>query len=349
MCLKITYDDIIYSLQKAGGISVVFTELFKRIKENVFHYLYASATKNFFYEESLFPNKKLWNGKFLSLKRYLNPHIKEKESFIFHSTYYRICKNKNAINITTVHDFTYEYYRKDFKAKLHKWQKRNAVLNSNGIICISENTKKDLLKFYPEFKGIIKVIYNGYNTEKYVYRPEIAKSRNILFVGARTDYKRFDLAVKICMELSDTKLLIVGGGELAETEELLLNECIGKRFEKLGFLADDQLCELYNSAFFLCYPSEYEGFGIPILEAQSCGCPVVCQNTSSIPEVAADAGIYIDASDFQSSIQSIKQLYDKTFYEDIRKKGLENVRRFSWEKCVKETLNFYEECFNQKM
>ena len=231
---------------------------------------------------------------------------------------------------------------------MHKWHKRNAVLNSNGIICISENTKKDLLKFYPEFKGIIKVIYNGYNTEKYICRPEIVKSRNILFVGARTDYKRFDLAVKICMALSDTKLLIVGGGELTEAEERLLNECLHKRFEKLGFLADDRLCELYNSAFFLCYPSEYEGFGIPVLEAQSCGCPVVCQNTSSIPEVAADAGIYIDANSFQSSIQSIKQLYDKTFYEDIRKKGLVNVKRFSWEKCVKETLNFYEECFNQR-
>ena len=106
--MKILYDDIIYSLQKAGGVSVVFTELFKRIKENVFHYLYASATQNFFYEESLFPNKKTWNSKLLSLKRYLNPLIKERLPFIFHSTYYRICKNKNAINITTVHDFTYE-------------------------------------------------------------------------------------------------------------------------------------------------------------------------------------------------------------------------------------------------
>lgn len=347
--IQIIYDDIIFSLQKAGGISVVFTELYKRIKDNTFHYLYDNANENFFYDENLFANKKILSSSFLNLKRYLNPIVQKDEPFIFHSTYYRTCKNKNAINITTVHDFTYEYYRMDFASNLHKWQKRNAVMNSDGVICISENTKKDLVKFYPNYKGKIKVIYNGYNSENYFYKPEIKKTKNILFVGARTSYKRFDFAVDLCKELSDVKLLVVGGGNLNETEQSMLNLKLPGRFEKLGFLSDEQLCDLYNSAFFLCYPSEYEGFGIPILEAQACGCPVVCQRKSSVPEVASDAGVYIDSNDFDESVRVVKKLYDSLFYESVKNKGLENVKRFSWEECAKETYNFYEEIFRSKI
>lgn len=346
--IPIVYDDIIFSLQKAGGISVVFTELYKRIKDNTFHYLYDNANENLFYDENLFTNKKILNSSFLPLKRYLNPVVQKDEPFIFHSTYYRTCKNKNAVNITTVHDFTYEYYRKDIKSNLHKMQKKNAVMNSDGVICISENTKNDLFKFYPNYKGKIKVIYNGYNSENYFYKPEIKKAKGVLFVGARTDYKRFDIAVDICKELKDTKLLIVGGGNLTESENSLLNSKLSGRFEKLGFLSDEELCDLYNVAFFLCYPSEYEGFGIPILEAQACGCPIVCQKKSSVPEVAADAGVYIDSDDLEKSIGVIKKLYDSVFYESVKNKGLENVKRFSWDKCAREVEKFYREVLEKK-
>ncbi len=344
----IIYDDIIFSLQKAGGCSVVFTELYKRINKNTIHYLYDNANENFFYDENLFKNKKILKSFLLPFKRYCNLKIKRNKPFVFHSTLYRICKNKKAVNITTVHDFTYEYYRKDLKSNLHKWQKKQAVMNSDGVICISENTKNDLLQCYPEYKGAIKVIYNGYSTDKYFYKPEIKKTRNILFVGARTDYKRFDFAVDICNILTDTKLLIVGGGNLTENETLLLNSKLYGRYEKCGFLSDEELCDLYNSAFFLCYPSEYEGFGIPILEAQACGCPVVCQKKSSVPEVAADAGVYIDSDDLEKSIDIIKQLYNPASYENLKNKGLENVKRFSWDKCAMEVYEFYNEVFNKK-
>lgn len=346
--ISIIYDDIIFSLQKAGGVSVVFTELYKRINENTFHYLYDSAKNNFFYDENLFKNRKILNSSFLNLKRYINPRIRIYEPFIFHSTYYRTCKNKKAVNITTVHDFTYEYYRKDVKSNLHKIQKKQAVMNSDGVICISENTKNDLYKFYPDFNGVVKVIYNGYSADKYFYKPEIRKTKNILFVGARTDYKRFDFAVDICKELKDTKLLIVGGGNLTESENLLLNSKLSGRFEKLGFLSDEELCDLYNSAFFLCYPSEYEGFGIPILESQACGCPIVCQKKSSVPEVASDAGVYIDSDDLEKSIGMIKQLYNPTSYENLKNKGLENVKRFSWDKCAREVEDLYREVLEKK-
>ena len=344
--MAIVYDDIIYSLQKSGGGSVYWTEIIKRKKNNVEHYAYDTAKKNFFYEEGNLPNLHVLSSVLLVIKRYLNLFFyKRDKPFIFHSSLYRLCNNKNAVNITTVHDFTYEYYRKDLKSYLHKIQKRKAVMHSDGVICISENTKKDLLKFYPNFKGRIKVIYNGYSTDKYYYKPEIKKTHNVLFVGARNDYKRFDFAVELLKELEECRLIIIGGGDLTLREKDMLDSKLHNRYDKKGYVSDEELCDLYNSSFFLCYPSEYEGFGIPLIEAQASGCPVVCQRNSSIPEVVADCAVYVNTTDLKKSIESIKQLYNSSYYTSIQKKGLENVKRFSWEQCAKSVFEFYEEVY----
>lgn len=342
--MDIVYDDIIYSLQKSGGGSVYWTEITKRLGTNAMHYVYDDATNNFFYKERELINEIKLSSKFLIVKRYLNMKLMKKNPFIFHSSLYRFCKNKTAINITTVHDFTYEYFRKDLKSILHKIQKKRAVMHSSGVICISENTKKDLLKFYPKYKGIIKVIYNGFSDDVF-FKEELTEKRNIiLFVGARTDYKRFDLCVEIVERLSEYKLVIVGGGDLTSEEETLLNMKLENRYEKKGYLNNDELRKLYNEAFFLCYPSEYEGFGIPIIEAQACGCPVVCQNVSSIPEVSKDTVIYIDSKgNFDENIVKISRLFNTDYYAKLVEDGLENTKRFSWDKCAHEVEEFYKE------
>lgn len=345
--LRLVFDDIIYSLQKSGGGSVYWTENIKRLNSlNIKHYCYDNADSNFLYDENNLPNLTKWSSRFLVLKRYLNLKFpNETEPFIFHSSMYRTCKNQNAVNITTIHDFTYEYFRRDLKSNLHKIQKKHAVMHSAGVICISENTKQDLLKFYPNYRGKIKVIHNGYNTEKYFHDPEIEKTKNILFVGARTDYKRFDLAVEIVKRLLDCKLIIIGGGELTCDEEKLLKQGLQNRYEKMSYVSDDDLNRLYNGAFFLCYPSEYEGFGIPLIEAQACGCPVVCQEKSSIPEVVGNTAVFINSQNIEMSMHKIKQLYDKNFYLNIQKRGFENIKRFSWDKCAEKIKQFYAEVF----
>lgn len=346
--MKIYFDDIVYSLQKAGGISVMWSHITSEKEFAPFHLRFKRAENNQFCTEEEGHHYEIVSDTGLSIKRYLNPSLKQENNpFIFHSSYFRYCKNPNAINITTVYDFIYEFYRNDIKGVAHKIQKKNAIMHSDGIICISESTKRDLLKLYPQYNGMIKVVHCGYDTETYYYEP-YEKERIILFVGARGTYKRFDLTVQIVKTLTDCKLVIVGGGKLTDEEMEILEIDLPGRYEKSGYLSNDELRHLYNRAFFLSYCSDYEGFGIPPIEAQACGCPVVCQRKSSLPEVVQDSAIFVNPNDMEESINSVKKLYDSEFYQNIVNKGLENVKRFSWDKCRDETVQFYGEVLKAK-
>lgn len=340
----IVYDDITYSLQRAGGISLYWTELLKRSPRDAKHIIFDNAKTNLFYDSDLICNERIESKSLFMLKRYKNIEYNFNVLFLFHSSYYRFCKSPNAINVTTVHDFTYEMFDKRLVGNLHKIQKRRAIMHSKGVICISENTKRDLLKFYPEYHGKIVVIYNGYDIKTYYVDKDVEKEKVIVFVGARTYYKRFDIAVEIVSLMPEYRLEIVGGGVLNAEEKTLLDRKLSNRYHKHDFVSNDELRKIYNRAFCLIYPSEYEGFGIPVIEAQACGCPVVCQALSSIPEVAGDAGVYISSKDdILENVKRVERLKDSAEFERVRQLGLDNVKRFSWDKCAEETQKFYRE------
>lgn len=339
--MKIVFDDVVYSLQKAGGISVMWSHITSSPPYSSFHIQYDNAKANAFWAKIDGHEYDIRSSKGLKIKRYINILFKCEEQFIFHSSYYRYCTNRSAVNITTVHDFIYEYYHHKPKDLLHKIQKKRAVMHSDGVICVSKSTKRDLLKLYPNYKGVIRVIHNGYDTSTYFFE-EVPKERVVLCVGSRGYHKRFDYTVEIMRHLPDCKLVLVGGGAITDKEKEFLDSIIPGRYEKAGYLSNDELRGLYNRAFFLSYCSDYEGFGIPPLEAQACGCPVVCQAKSSLPEVVEDTAIFFDPNDMEKSIAAIKQLYDESFYKELVSKGLENVKRFSWDKCKKEVYEFYD-------
>lgn len=340
--MKLVYDDIIYSLQKSGGGSVYWTKVIQPSLESADHFVYDSAKDNIFYQQIKIKNETIIPSKYLYIKRLINPSYKYDTPFIFHSSYFRYCRNKNAINITTVHDFTSEKYVKGIHGLIHSMQLKATLHHSAGVICVSNNTKKDFEEYFPWYDGEVVAIQNGYDNSTYYFEPNTQKTKDVLFVGARTSYKRFDIAIKIVSSLTDCRLVIIGGGNLSDREIELLESSIYGRYQKIGFIDNDDLRHLYNRAFFLCYPSEYEGFGIPLLEAQACGCPVVCQCKSSIPEVANNTVLYIDSNSLSVSIDAIKTLYDETTYNQFIQNGLENVKNFSWEKCAKEHQRFYE-------
>lgn len=351
--MKIVYDNIIYSLQKAGGISAYWSELCSRfIKSDFDITFYGFKNENIFGKNI---NQKKESIIIFRISRYL-PFLKKiPKNSIFHSSYYRISNQKDVVNITTVHDFTYEYYRTGLSRWIHSLQKNRAIRKSDGIICVSENTKKDLLKFYPDIeKEKIQVIYNGVsddffqldNPHKYligIYE-QLQNKKYILYIGDRKGYKNFDIAVKVVEQVCNCILVIVGGGDLSENEKKILkNDYIHYQ----GISAKD-LNILYNNAFCLLYPSSYEGFGIPLLEAMKTGCPVVSTKISSIPEVTGDAGLLVDKVEVEEFVRAILKLENKEFRYDLIKKGLEQAKKFSWDKCFEETLEFYKEVAGKK-
>ncbi len=362
--MNVIFDNIIFALQKYGGISVVWYELLKRIL------LDSDFTPRFidFPHQNILRNRLdipinniLMNNlsKFpINIQRYINPKITTGKG-IFHSSYFRTASDNNIINITTVHDFIYEYFSNGLAKIIHHQQKVGAIKHSKKIICVSQNTKNDLLKFYPQVKEEqVKVIYNGVS-EDYYPLPQIeAHSINkivpfqskeyILYVGdRRSDYKNFRMLVKAC-QIVKMPLVMVGGGELSKYEESMLKLKLGaSRYMQLNGITNAQLNQLYNHAAFLVYPSLYEGFGIPIIEAQRAGCPVICSNQSSIPEVAGKSAFLINDISALKIVEILCQHKSRSgVTASIIKQGFLNAQLFSWDKCYQQTKQVYSEMYS---
>jgi len=351
--MNIIYDNVIYNLQKSGGISVYWKELTERIQKNDSVNLsileYPEAENNIFRREIIFDKdqtKILSTFPSIKLLRYINPKVNKDVNAIFHSSYYRTAKGSNIKNIVTVHDFTYEKKMKSLVGNAHIIQKKRALEKADGIICISKNTMKDMLELYPNLsKKKMKVIYNGFNSNDYVYDPDIQIENSVLFVGARKGYKNFDKAVEVVSEINNVSLTIVGA-PLDSDEKNLLDKMLPNRYQSFSHVGNEELNKLYNQSICLLYLSEYEGFGIPVLEAMSAGCPVVALKKSSIPEVAGDAGVLYSNYDKKAIIEIIELLSsNESARLDQIDLGLENAKKFSWDICYENTIKFYKEIF----
>lgn len=363
--MKIFLDNIVFGLQSSGGVSVVWYELLKRllIDDDVELKVIEYENQNIFRKKLVIPSELIINNPWpklpLKMKRYFSPKLLNQEG-IFHSSDYRIVNHPGIINVTTVHDFIYEYFRHGIPRLVHQYQQGKAINKSNKIICVSENTKKDLLVFYPQInESQIKVIYNGVNPAYKIIsiNREIqlkslipfTKGKYILYIGDRRgQYKNFRMAVEAC-SIVNIPIVIVGGGILTDSEKAYMTVVLKNNyFISLVDISNENLNLLYNYAFCLLYPSSYEGFGIPIVEAQKAGCPVICSNCSSLPEVAGNGALYLENIDVKSIVESIKILSSNLAKRnDIIISGIKNVNRFSWDKCYLQTKELYEEIYKE--
>ena len=361
--MNIIYDNIVFSLQKAGGISVVWYELLKRALKDPELGLHFIEKENFniFRKELIIPDDKILSGIYSKIptifQRYYNPR-NIKPSGIFHSSYYRTMKGDKFKNVTTVHDFTYEYYRKGLPKKIHSIQKYHAIQKSERIICVSNNTKYDLIKLYPEIDQTkIKVVYNGVDNA-YQILPDntiqnlkalisFQSKEYILFVGNRSSsYKNFKVAAEACNKTA-CPIVIVGGGKITHEEKKYLDS-LNVAYNHLSGIDNTKLNILYNHALCLLYPSLYEGFGIPVIEAQRAGCPVIAANFSSIPEVIGPVDTLLSEPSVERISELINQLKNNTVFAATQIKiGLSNSKRFSWDKSYNETKKVYKEIYEE--
>lgn len=305
---------------------------------------YKNAFKNQVRKSIEIPHNKLIVGNSpIILERYINPKVPMSSPFLFHSSHYRISMEPYASNITTVHDFTYEYYFKGLPKMIHCWQKYRAIRNSKLIICISENTKRDLLHFLPEMKNSdIRVVYNGVSDDYYPLSniDGVSYEGFLLFVGGRQSYKNFRFAVE-CARYIRKRLLIIGG-PLSDVEISYLTKELGKDcFKSIVHPSNKELNKIYNSVDCLIYPSLYEGFGIPVIEAQKAACPVIAMNSSSIPEIIGNKSTLLNSS----NTSKFKEVYRniQSNRTEIVIEGIENSKRFSWDRMTNEYLNIYNE------
>jgi len=358
--IKLYYDNSIFASQKIGGISIVFGEIIKRIKSysdlfSISFLINGNSEDNLIFKN--FNDEFRLEQEFIKMPKALIPFIpilkKIPSGAIFHSTYTRYSIQKDIIKIITIHDLGYEHkiMRTGIRRFIHLFFKRIAIRNANGIICVSENTKKDLEFFYKDIlqKTTIEVIYNGISGDYFQYDQTLLNNspkKYILFVGTRFTYKNFKFVVEIMQHLNSYTLVIAGGNKVNSKELEYLNKKIKGKFILSQNLNNQELNELYNNAFCLIYPSSYEGFGIPILEAMSAGCPTIALNASSIPEVSGQASILLDKLSIEAFLTEIRKLENREYRDKIIELGITQAKKFSWDICAEQTMNFYKKMIN---
>ena len=249
-------------------------------------------------------------------------------------------------SVVTIHGLEYEYYPETYPwrhLKYLRWSTKYALKNARKIIAVSENTKRDLIELYGGQPEKIEVVYHGCNIRPNV-RPLASNNYPfILFIGRLEAKKNIQGLIKAFNLLKKKyqiphKLILVGPRGYGY-QEFKSQDVIEK-----GYISQEEKSQLLESADLFVLPSFYEGFGMPILEAQAVGCPVITSNVSSMPEVAGQGALLIKPKNIEEISKAMyKVISDKEFKKDLIAKGYQNIKKFSWQKCAQETLKILEE------
>lgn len=276
---------------------------------------------------------------------------------IFHCWDYLIPPS-SCKKIVTIHDATPLLFPETHTKKIinnYKLVIAKIIKEKINVITVSENSKKDLVKFGID-ENLITVIYNGNNFSIDESQANYKKENYLLAVGTREPRKNLQRVIKAFVAISEKypafELRIVGKYGWGNNDDLIIKNLDSRIKEKiriLGYVSEEKLVELYKKATCLIYPSFYEGFGLPILEAMSLGCPVITSNVSSMPEVGGNAVMYVDPENSEDiKITILKVIESEEIRKELIKKGLNQAKKFSWQKCARETREKYQKVLNNK-
>lgn len=343
-------------MQRVGGVSRYFYENIIRIEKSIevnVCSLFCSNEyfKKYFSRPWFSPgNQNLLYLKIVLEEIFLWLNLKFTNYDIVHLTADRLSAfrwTKKPV-ITTIHDMIPELLHNNIKTIERR---RKSIFKSSAIICVSNNTKKDLLRIYPDIpESKVTVIYHGYDIRDYKYKP-VYNFTYVLYVGTRREtYKNFiPFVTSIALLLKQHNLKLVCTGVNFRDIEVAKFQSLGISNHVIcsGFVSEEQLANLYHFAECFVYPSKYEGFGIPILEAFCHQTPACISNTSCFPEVGGDAVSYFDPNDAISIANCVeKVISDKYYRQTLIGRGLERLKKFTWEDAAQKHIQFYNHVIN---
>jgi glycosyltransferase involved in cell wall biosynthesis len=371
--MKISYDSQIFCAQTYGGVSRYFCEIASRLAQtpelevSIAAPLYINA-----YLQNLPPGivmgfggppadrfkstylRLFFRGLSLALGELA---LQAQFPDIVHETYYfsRPLGPRRARRVLTIYDMIHERFPSDFPLgdKTMRY-KAAAARRADHVICISESTRQDAIELLGLPPEKTSVIHLGFNLmtgpgEDLIGAGFVSEEPFLLYVGNRGGYKNFLRLLEAYASSpqlrASFKLVCFGGGTFSayEQDKMMRLDLTNGRVIQLGG-GDQLLSQLYARASAFVYPSLYEGFGIPPLEAMSHDCPVVCGMTSSIPEVVGDGGEYFDPTDVDSMRQAIERVIDSESHRNtLIEKGRARLSHFSWDRCANETLGVYRD------
>jgi glycosyltransferase involved in cell wall biosynthesis len=366
--MKIAFDYQTFTHQPYGGVSRYFVRLAQGlVQEEQDIQIFAPLHRNQYLNElpeNIVHGKKLSKYPpkskplFLEWNRYAShAAVCKWNPEVIHETYYakKPVGSKKAIRVITVYDMIHELFPNNFSF-LDKTTKlkKTALARADKIICISHSTRNDLMERFNLPEERVSVVHLGFEKfhstkNKHTLQPE---KPYLLYVGNRSGYKNFNRFIEVFSSSeplkNDFRVIAFGGGAFSK-KELDLFQCLGLKPDQIQQMSgsDDILGQLYENARAFIYPSLYEGFGLPPLESMAHGCPVISSNSSSMPEVIGDAGVYFSPSDFNEMKHALENtIYSDTIIKGLIQKGFERLHRFSWKKCAQETLQIYSSTNN---
>lgn len=331
-------DDIIKNVQKFGGATTYWNELSARLPEFVPGPIVHSTANKFM--------------------RLYSPASTAK---VFHSSHFRIASSRGTKNVTTIHDLIYEKGLGGGRAKwLNLYERRKSVVRADAIICISESTRRDLYECYGRDLGStpVHVIAHGCTRLETSAAGrqaafdrlgragvELREGQFFLFVGARSGYKNFALSVQSFAQgdfaRQGLRMICTGAPFTEQERELLATFNLTDAVRAIGFVDGETIGALYSVARALVYPSAYEGFGLPPLEAMAAGCPVICANSSSLPEVVGDSGILIDPRSADELTAAMASVLIEQRRCELARAGIGRAALFDWRETARKHAAVY--------
>lgn len=361
--MRIAYDHQIFGWQRYGGISRYFFELATNVAHAktdevaiisplyVNSYL-SSAPIDFRIMGREMPAIKRTGRIYRAINQFLAPPLlKSFKPDVVHETYYsmRGLAPPASKVVLTVFDMIHERFPESFPS----WdstakEKLAAVGRADHVICISENTRQDLIQILGVKPEKTSVVHLGFSLTAAADATASPPTRPfLLYVGIRGGYKNFEKLLRAYADQpvlrNEFFLVAFGGGAFNQRERALMNG-LGLSEPQVQQIGGDDsvLAGLYRTATLFVYPSLYEGFGIPPLEAMSFDCPVVCSNSSSIPEVVGDAAVCFDPDSIEAIGQALMNVAgDVSLRQALIARGRERIKMFSWQRCATQTMDVY--------